>query len=215
MNMKYECMKTSSNYVKLPNELAEAKLLSEKDLRHSLAECGKDIKVYQGCRIISPSFVKIGSYSQIDEAVFIFGGLGTSLGRYVHLAFHSSISGGGECDIEDFVSIGTGVKIITGTDIPAEDGLNNPTVPPRYRRVDRAKVCIRSHAIIFTNSIIFPGVTIGEGAVVSAGSLVHRNLKPWIVYGGNPLVALGNREKSEILKQASELIKSSNDQANP
>ena len=208
-------MNSSANEMEPPGELAKGKLLTERELRRYLAECGKNVKVYKRCRIFPPSLVKIGSYSQIDEAVSIFGGLGTKLGSYVHLAFHSSISGGGECDIGDFVSIGAGVRILTGTDLPADGGLNNPTVPSCYRKVDRAKVCIRSYAVVFTNSIIFPGVTIGEGSVVSAGSLVHRDLKPWVVYGGNPLVAVGNREKSKVLRQASELIKSSNDRAKP
>lgn len=206
-------MKRSANEMEIPREFAKGELMHEEDLQHYFAECGKNVKVYKGCRIFPPSYVKIGSHSQIDEGAVIFSGSRTRIGSYVHVGFHSSIFGGGECDIGDFVSISPGVRIITGTDIPANDGLNNPTVPSHYRKVHRSKVCIRSYAIIFTNTIIFPGVTIGEGAVVSAGSLVRKDLQPWIIYAGNPLVAVRKREKSEIIRQANECMKS-NDGSN-
>ena len=52
--------------------------------------------------------------------------------------------------------------------------------------------------MVYTNSVVFPGVVIGAGAVVSAGGIVHRSLKPWTVYAGNPLVAVGKRDEMSI-----------------
>ena len=61
---------------------------------------------------------------------------------------------------------------------------------------------------MFTNTVVFPDVTIGEGAVVAAGSVVHRDLQSWGIYGGNPLVKIGVRPKERILQLASELLQS-------
>jgi|SRR5690242_3602455 len=181
-------------------------VIPESRCRRFLEACGQHIKVYSGCRIINPVKVSIGDYSQIDEGVFINGGTGVTIGAHVHLAFGSSISGGGECFIGDFAGVGAGVKIITGSEMI--DGLlTNPTVPPEFRLVQRDRVVICPHAIIFTNALLLPGITIGAGAVVSAGSLVHRDLKPWRIYGGNPLVEIGRRPKEVVLKAGEELTR--------
>jgi acetyltransferase-like isoleucine patch superfamily enzyme len=176
-------------------------------LRRVLKSCGRDVKVYRGCRLVPPDRIQIGDRSQIDESVRIYAGEGVELGRHVHLAFLSSISGGGSCVIGDFVGIGAGVRILTGSE-EIEGGLTNPTIPPEFRRVRRARTVIGAHALIFTNSIVLPGVTIGEGAVVAAGSVVHRDVPPWSILAGNPLVRIGTRDPEPLLAAAAQLLRS-------
>lgn len=189
-----------------PPEFQPGEILANSELKRWLGACGANVKIYKGCRLLPPDKIALGDYSQIDEGVRIFAGEGVTIGSHVHLAFGSSISGGGICIIHDFAGIGAGTRIITGTEQP-EAGLTNPTIPSELRSFSRRKVEIGAHSLIFTNSIVLPGVTIGEGAVVSAGSVVHRDLKPWSIYGGNPLVQIGVRsrdnvfEKLELLKQ--------------
>jgi acetyltransferase-like isoleucine patch superfamily enzyme len=48
-------------------------------------------------------------------------------------------------------------------------------------------VVIGSHVMIGANCTILPGVTIGDGAVVAAGSVVHKDVEPGAMVGGNPL----------------------------
>ena len=149
--------------------------------------------------------IGIGSYSQIDEGVWVFAGEQVTIGDHVHLAFGSSISGGGRCIIHDFVGIGAGVRLITGTDLAEGMGLTNPTIPDQFRSVRRGLIEIGAHAVVFTNSVVFPDVRIGEGAVVAAGSLVHRDLPAWGIFAGNPLVQVAVRPKETVLRLASEL----------
>ena len=170
-------------------------------LARILGRCGNGVKVYRGCRMVPPDRITIGDRSQIDEFVCIYAGEGVAIGRHVHLAFLSSISGGGTCEIGDFAGIGAGVRLLTGTEEIA-GGLTNPTIPMEFRKVRRARTSVGAHALVFTNSVVLPGVTIGEGAVVSAGSVVHRDLAPWGIYGGNPLVQVGVRDKVPILAAA-------------
>lgn len=189
----------------IPPELAPGSILSVGACRKHFAECGCQVKIFRGCRLICPERIRIGDYSQIDEQVFLFGGSGIAIGRYCHLAFGSSISGGGRCVIGNFVSIGAGVRILTGTDMPSGNGLLNPTVPAKWRSVERTQTIIGDHAVLFTNTVIFPGVEVGEGAVASAGSLIHQNLKPWVIYAGTPLVQVGIRPREILLEKARKL----------
>lgn len=178
--------------------LGKGLLLDDAFMRSQFKKIGNNIKIFIGARIDRPEAVSIGDNSQIDEGVFLFAGNGIIIGRHAHLAFASSISGGGHCTIGDYVSIGAGVRLISGTENISK-GLTNPTVPGEQRDVQRSSIQIENHAVVFTNSIIFPGVRIGEGAVVSAGSIVHHDLKPWTVYGGMPLTAIKRRDKESVI----------------
>ncbi|HOX04616.1 MAG TPA: acyltransferase [Verrucomicrobiota bacterium] len=192
-----------------PAEFRPGTLLKEAALRHWLAGCGRGVKVYAGCRICPPDQVWIGDRSQIDEEVWIFAGQGVRIGKHVHLAFRSSISGGGECVLEDFVGIGSGARLITGTENVDGSGLTNPTIPDRWRAVMRGRIRIGAHALVFTGAVVLPDVTIGEGAVVAAGAVVHRDLKPWGIYAGSPLVQVGVRPPEKILEAARQVLEAS------
>ena len=189
----------------LPPELQSGGLVSESVLRGSLRRCGRGVRVFQGCRLVSPEAIELGDFTQVDEGVLLFAGEGIVLGRHVHLAAASTISGGGRCVIGDFAGIGVGVRLVTGTEVVDGNGLTNPTIPPAYRVVQRGAVVIGAHAVIFTNCVVLPGAIVGEGAVVGAGSVVHRDLKAWGIYAGNPLVQVGTRPADTIRALAEQL----------
>lgn len=184
---------------------APGECVPEAVLRARLKACGRGVRVYRGARLVHPERIALGDHTQIDEGVRLFGGEGIQLGSYVHLAFESSVSGGGRCEVGDFASIGAAVRIITGTDVPDGSGLTNPTVPSAWRAVKRDKVVLGEHVVLFTGVLVLPGVRIGEGAVVAAGGLVHRDLAPWRIYAGHPLVPVGVRPKETILELARQI----------
>ncbi len=189
-----------------PPEFATGRTLPEAEVRRWLGACGVGVKVYAGCRLIHAERIHLGDYSQIDEGVWIFAGEGVVIGRHAHLAFGSSISGGGSCRIGDFAGLGCGVRLISGTDLIDQDGLTNPTVPSERRTVRRGRIEIGAHAVIFTSAVVLPDVHIGEGAVVSAGAVVHHDLNAWGIYAGNPLVQVGVRASDEVRRKAAELL---------
>jgi acetyltransferase-like isoleucine patch superfamily enzyme len=186
-------------------EFEKPGLIPVETLKSILADCGENVRVYCGCRIHPPELVSIGSGSQIDENVRIVAGKSVNIGKHVHFAFDSSILGGGRCMVGDYVSIGVGVRLITGSEILSEGSLMNPTIPAEFRGVIRSSVAIERFATVFTGSVVFPGITIGEGAVVSAGSIVRRDLRPWVIYAGDPLVAVGRRNGEHVMKTAERL----------
>ncbi len=186
------------------HEFAAGSLVPAEVLNRVLRSCGREVKVYRGCRLFPPDRISIGDRAQIDEQVRIYAGEGVVIGRHVHFAFLSSISGGGTCEIGEFAGIGAGVRLLTGSE-EIQGGLTNPTVPSQFRTVRRAHTVVGAHALVFTNSVVLPGVTIGEGTVVAAGSVVHRDLAAWGIYAGNPLVQVGVRDRGPILAAAAAL----------
>ena len=47
-------------------------------------------------------------------------------------------------------------------------------------------ITIGEEAFIGAKAIVLPGVEIGDGAVIGAGSVVTRDMPPWMVSAGNP-----------------------------
>lgn len=110
-----------------------------------------------------------------------------SIGSYTMLANNVSIIGGDH----NFNKIGVPV-IFSGR------GVLNKTVIGK-------DVWIGAHTIIKT------GIKIGDGAIIASGSVVTKDLEPYMVYGGVPAKMIKNRFNSseDIKKHQSMLNKTS------
>ncbi|MDA7025559.1 acyltransferase [Bacillus sp. CLL-7-23] len=64
------------------------------------------------------------------------------------------------------------------------------------------EVIIGDEVMIGANSTILPGVEIGQGAVVSAGTLVHKDVPPGVLVGGNPMRIIYTKEEMEQRSQS-------------
>lgn len=84
--------------------------------------------------------------------------------------------------VEDDVLIGGGVHIYV--DKHAFDDRDRPIAAQGH--APSRGVVLRRGCWIGANVTILPGVTIGENAVVGAGSVVTRDIPPYVVAAGNP-----------------------------
>ncbi|MEK8090577.1 hypothetical protein [Thermithiobacillus plumbiphilus] len=166
---------------------------------------GENVTIYPLAKIVGAENVEIGSNVIIDDYVFIVATRPVFIGNYVHVASFTSITGGGECYLEDFCGLSSGIRVVTGSDDFLGLGLTNPTIPSEFRAVKRSYVEIKAHAIIGANSVILPGVTVGVGAAVGAGSVVRKSLDPWNIYAGNDARLIGERRRDRILRYEQEL----------
>jgi len=166
---------------------------------------GKDVIIWPLAKLVFSELIEIGNSVIIDDFTFIVGGEYTSIGNFIHIASFVSITGGGKFIIEDFSNIGTGSKILTGTDDFLGGSLSNGAVPMEYRNVTRSIVHIKKFSAIGANTTILPGVTIGEGAAIGANSLITKDCEPWTVYYGSPVKPIKDRPKSIILRMEEEI----------
>jgi len=163
------------------------------------------VKTFEYTKIIGAENICFGKNIIIDDFVFIYAKAKMYIGNYVHIACHSSITGGAEYTMEDFSGLSQGVRILTGTEDFLEWGFGNPTLPEKYRNVRREPIHIGRFAIVGANSVVLPGVNIGEGAMVGANSVVSRSLEPWGIYIGNKKVK--ERNKAEVMKTFERFLK--------
>jgi len=156
---------------------------------------GQGVIIYPLAKIIRDEHLQIGDFSTVDDFVFLDGGTGTRIGRYVHIGNHVSIFGGGELEIGDYAVVAAGSRILTATDTDHDGARMSTHLPDEYRHVVRAKVTIGRDAFVGANSVVLPGVNLAEGCVVGAGSVVTGDLDPWTVYAGTPARPLRARNR--------------------
>jgi len=163
------------------------------------------VKTYEYTKIIGTDNIKFGHDIIIDDFVFIYATTPMTFGNYIHIASFSSIIGGAELSVEDFVAISHGARILTSTDDFKDWGFGNSTIPLKFRNVTRKPVHIGRFCIIGANSVVLPGVAIGEGATVGANSVITRDLAPWGVHIGNKRIS--KRNKTAVLENYKRFLK--------
>jgi len=168
--------------------------------RCAFKEIGENVTIYDPVTLIKPEKMVLRNNIIISEYAYIASGLGLHIGNFIHIATHSSISGGGVCILEDFVGICAGVRLITGSEDIMGKGIAVPTVSDDCRSYFRSYIYCKRHSFISTNAVVHPGVTIGEGTVVGSGSIVTKDLEPWGVYIGSPAKRVKDRPREKILE---------------
>jgi galactoside O-acetyltransferase len=165
------------------------------------------VKMFEYTKIIGLENIDFGKNIIIDDFVFIYAKENIKIGNYVHIALHSSITGGEKLIIEDYSAISQGVRILTATDDFKDWGFGNSTVANNFRNINAGLIKISRFSIVGANSVVLPNVVIGEGAMVGANSVVTKDLQPWGIYVGNKKV--GERNKEEVLKNYEKFLATS------
>lgn len=140
---------------------------------------GKGVVLWAKNKIIIGNNFYIGRYSQIECDVKI--GNNVIFGNYVALV--------GKFD-HHFLYIGTPIRL--ASQIRDEDyrwkGLNS-------------KIIIEDDVWIGYGSIILSGIKIKKGSIIAAGSVVTKDVEPYVIIGGNPARFIKMRFNEEEQKQ--------------
>ncbi|MES2935505.1 MAG: acyltransferase [Pseudomonadota bacterium] len=110
---------------------------------------------------------------------------------------HSVINSGCVLYSGNGIRMGTGVAVAANcTFAPVNHEYKQRNLPIRQQgfRPSKGGIIIGDDVWIGANCIVLDGSVIGDGCVIAAGSVVRGTLEPYAVYGGNPLVKLGERQ---------------------
>ncbi len=168
---------------------------------------GRDVKISDKASIYNHDQIEIGDYTRIDDFCSVSGKV--TLGRNVHLAVYSHVSGGrAGVELCDFSGLAYACHVFAQSDDYSGRTLTNPTVPAEYKREIECPVKIGRHCIIGVNSVIMPGVQMGDGTSVGAMSLVTKDTDPWSIYVGSPARRVKDRSKDLLVLEEEYLAKS-------
>ena len=135
---------------------------------------------------------------------FVCGGKSTATKNTIignHVRFSGvSLNGSGNITISDYCVLGKDVLIMTdnhnydtGTLLPFSDDI-----------IISKDVFIDKYVWCGSRVTILPGTKIGEGAVIQAGAVVHGEIPPCTIVGGNPAKVFKYRDMEHYNKLKNE-----------
>lgn len=139
----------------------------------------------------------IGKDVEIMSSVKIQGNMQLNIGDKCFIGHESLImgAGGSEITICDHAKLGSRTIIVTGTHRFSPDG-DCIEKEGTYKNI-----IIRKGAVVSTGSIILPGIAVGEMAHVAAGSVVTKDVEPYMRVAGNPARPIRNLLTNEKISR--------------
>lgn len=150
-------------------------------------------------KIVGIEYVTFGRNVMVDDFVLIMASKDhpVHIGNYCHIASHVTIAGG-PVTLEDFTNIGAGSRLVAGSD-DFHEALIGPTIPAKYRKVNRSGIVLKRHATLGANCVVLPGTVMGEGSAAGAGTVIKGTPIPWKIYVGAPMRVVGERNRDKIV----------------
>ena len=181
---------------------------SNKELRAmGFKHLGKRVLICRTCKIYHTDQISIGDDVEIDDFTILNGNI--TLGNHIHISSNCELySGSSHIEFQDFVGISSHCSFYGLTDDYVGGYLQNPTVPPRFRKLTEEPVVLEKHVLIATHSVVLPGVRIGEGCSFGAMSMVSKSTEPWGVYVGCPARRIKERDAAGIKERERLLLES-------
>lgn len=135
----------------------------------------------------------IGNNVRIDDFCILSGNI--TLGNNIHISAYVALYGAEGIEFEDYTGISARSTIYSAMDDFSGEYLIGPIHPEEYTNVTGGKVTVKSYTQIGANVIVFPNITIGEGCVIGACSMVRKDLDPWGIYYGLPVIRIKDRSR--------------------
>lgn len=144
---------------------------------------GRDVRIAAGAVIdAGHGEVVIGDHCVIHAGAMLlpYGG-SIRLGEHTTVNPYCVLYGHGN------LTIGSGVRIATGTTIiPSNHLFDSLDTPIRLQGESKEGIVVEDDVWIGAGVTILDGVTIGRGSVLAAGAVVASNVAPYTVAGGIP-----------------------------
>ena len=173
-----------------------ARAAHERCLRQVTA--APDVRFGPTARVLNagdPGRIVVGTKTLVDGELLVhdYGGR-IEIGESSYVGMGSRIWSGDEVRVGDHVFIAHNVTV---TDTNSHQ-LDAEERAAHYQRtvvegrpfekgtIKTARVVIGDHAWINFNVAILKGVTIGEGSIIGAGSVVTKDVPPYVLCAGNP-----------------------------
>nr|WP_234353687.1 DapH/DapD/GlmU-related protein [Gordonia iterans] len=120
---------------------------------------------------------------RVPASFRVFPPFTTDCGKNIRIGERVFINSG--CRFQDQGGITLGDDALIGHNVVIA-GLNHAIAPDERATTEPRAVVIGARVWIGANSTLVPGVTVGDGSIVAAGSVVTKDVPPYMIVGGVP-----------------------------
>jgi acetyltransferase-like isoleucine patch superfamily enzyme len=165
-----------------------------------IAELGKSYPIFCGAKVFIADSAKLFT-SRADQEIRIgqetYIAARSRIYNQVIIGAHCSINTGCMIDGSDSgIIIGDHTRIAADCSMFAFNHHYKSTDRPIHQQgIQSAGIRIGEDCGIGSRSIILDGVTIGDHAFIAAGSVVTKDVDPYVIVAGNPARPIGKREQ--------------------
>ncbi len=151
---------------------------------------GKALYLYGGMPVVSgPLHIEVGERCRISGHTTFSASSHVcqptlAIGNNVGIGWQTTIAVGSTIELHDNVRIAGGCNLFgySGHPLNAQDrALGKPDELARI-----GAIIIEQDAWLGSRVIVQPGVTIGRGAIIAAGSVVTKDIPPFVIAAGSP-----------------------------
>jgi acetyltransferase-like isoleucine patch superfamily enzyme len=173
-------------------------LLGKKILGRPTCICEKGVVIHRTARISNcageNSAIQIGAFSHVKGELLTFGHGGEiQIGNYCFIGEQARVWSARRVEIGSRVLISHNVNIFDNLTHPIgtkarHDQFKEIITTGQPRQIDLGEdpVTIEDDVLIGCYAIVLRGITIGSGAIIGAGSVVMRDVPPYVIAAGNP-----------------------------
>lgn len=111
---------------------------SEEVAALGLGAVGHHVLIHRTAVLVNTAAIFLGDHIRIDPFVLISASEQVRIGRNVHIAAYVSIVGAARIELDDFVGLSQGVRLLSSTDDFSGAHMTGPTIPERYKAIQSA-----------------------------------------------------------------------------
>ncbi|WP_394239688.1 acyltransferase [Vibrio astriarenae] len=173
--------------------------------RGRCAECGDKLYLYAGMPFISgPLTINVGDDCRISGQTTFSASSHChtptlEIGNNVGIGWQTTIAVGTKVIIEDNVRIAGRANLFGYSGHPLDASRRAAGEPDDIDQI--GDIILKKDCWLATNVIVKSGVTIGEGAIIAAGSVVTRDIPPYVIAGGSPAKVIKAIEPSSYTEE--------------
>ena len=157
--------------------------------------CGKNLTVScsANCFVENGGSISIGNNCDICGIISVKSNAQVSIGNYTTIRYNSIIGAVNNIAIGNYVIISNNVHIYDNNNHPTSPSLREKMCKSGFyselwswKYSENSPIIIQDAVWIGERASILKGVTIGEGSIVASGSVVTKNVPPYVIVAGNP-----------------------------